>query len=96
MVPTMTRKRVSRPQSCSTILGYGLAHVQNTIDTVCDWGFQKMREAGNQPVAKKKSEKKVVATAKRGVKSTLRFLGSAGEAYYDRYEELKARKKRRK
>jgi len=75
-------------------VGFSLAHLQNTVDEVADWGFHKMHEAGAKPVKRKKSEKKAVTNAKRAGRSVLRFLGTAGEAYFDKYEELKRRKKK--
>ncbi len=51
-----------------------------------------MREVGEKPVKRKKKEKKYVSAAKKGFHGMLKFLGNAGEAYYDRYEELKAKR----
>ena len=87
----MNRKKPSK-RNWATIVGSGLAHVQNTVDEVADWGFKKMNELGAKPVKSKKSEKKVVTNARRAGHFALKFLGSTGEAYFEKYGELKRKK----
>lgn len=81
------KKKTSRAH----LLGHGLAHVQHSIDRVCLVGFHTMREMGH--VSKKKSDGKHLYKehAKKAGKGMLRFLGSLGESYYEKYEELKGK-----
>ena len=74
------------------LLGFALAHVQHNIDRVCLVGFHKIREMGHAS-KKRKSDAKhpYKVRAKKAGKGMLRFLGSMGESYYERYEELKGR-----
>jgi len=41
----------------------------------------------------KPEKSRVLGTLKRTGKSTLRFLGETGESYYQKYDDLKNRKK---
>ena len=71
-------------------IGHGLAHVQDAIDDVSKWGFQKMRSAGeNKTPKKQKNENKYIYGAKKLGKTSLGFLGNIGDAFYDKYSDLK-------
>lgn len=76
------------------MIGSGLAHVQHAIDEAADTGFRMLRKAGTKTESAPKPEKsKVLGTLKRTGKNTLRFLGEAGESYYQKYDDLKTKKK---
>ncbi|OGJ59499.1 hypothetical protein A2881_01440 [Candidatus Peribacteria bacterium RIFCSPHIGHO2_01_FULL_55_13] len=76
------------------MIGSGLAHVQHAIDEAADTGFRMLRKAGTKTESVPKPEKsRVLGTLKRTGKSTLRFLGETGESYYQKYDDLKNRKK---
>lgn len=69
------------------VLGLSLAHLQHATDKAINYGFRKMRSAG-----KRKQEpetNKYLRAAKKLGRGTLRFFGSAGETYYEKYEDLK-------
>jgi hypothetical protein len=53
-----------------------------------------LRKAGaKNPSTPDPEKSKVLGTLKRTGKNTLRFLGEAGESYYQKYDDLKAKKK---
>ena len=75
-------------------VGHGLAHIQDGIDDVCGWGVKKMRSAGNEKMPKKqKNENKYLYGAKKVGMGTLGFLGNVGDAFYDKYADLKKEEK---
>ncbi|MEK7591590.1 MAG: hypothetical protein AAB489_05300 [Patescibacteria group bacterium] len=74
-------------------LGHGLAYAQHLGDKVTEWGFEKMKEAGEKSPAKQEKNA-YAARAKKAGRSALSLIGELGRAYYDRYEELKRREGR--
>ncbi|KKW40636.1 hypothetical protein A2454_03955 [Candidatus Peribacteria bacterium RIFOXYC2_FULL_55_14] len=71
-------------------LGHSLACLQDGIDDVCRWGFKKMRSASEKKLPKQHKEaNKYVYGLKKLGKGALGFLGNAGDAFYDKYAELK-------
>ena len=71
-----------------TALAHGLAHAQHTGDEIVEWGFTKMNDAGKEkPAASAKNP--YIRTAENAGRSVLGIIGTAGRAYYERYEELK-------
>jgi hypothetical protein len=70
-------------------LGYAYAHLQHGIDRVITWGFAKMKTIGTGKEKPNPNEKPWQKKTKHGGKKVLEFLGSFGEAYMDKYEELK-------
>ncbi len=77
------------------MIGSGFAHLQHAIDGMADAGFRALKKAGTQ---QKDSPRKPegaawLRTAKDAGRGTLRFLGEAGESYYQKYDDLKAKKK---
>lgn len=71
-------------------IGHCLAHLQNGVDDVCEWGFEKMRATGEVPTPKMtKNENRYLYGAKKLGKGTLSFLGNIGDSFYDKYGELK-------
>ena len=77
--------------SWARVLGLGLAHLQHATDKALSWGFRQLRSAGKK--AEKKEMNKYLRAAKRLGKGVLSFLGSAGETYYEKYEDLKRKSK---
>ena len=79
--------------SMAETLGKGYAHVQHLIDKAIGWGFKEMRKAAaTKPT---KAEKKSGSTAgkiSRAARSTFKFFGEAGDAYFQTYEDLKRKK----
>lgn len=76
-----------KTSSLAAFLGTSYAHVQHGIDLVIGWGFRKMKEQGIDSGHNK--AKKPVSKVESTVRSALHFLGSAGDAYMKKYEELK-------
>jgi len=77
----------------ANFLGSGLAHVQNGVDTVAELGFALLKKAGKktEPPASQ-SGNTYLRTARKAAGTSLMFLGSLGDAYYRKYEELKKRR----
>jgi len=72
------------------LIGQSFAILQHGLDRVVDWGFSKMKETGDMPDTEvKKIDNPYLRRAAAFGKSTLKFLGNAGDAYYRTYEELK-------
>tara|TARA_Y100000310_G_scaffold319297_1_gene374422 strand:- start:299 stop:562 length:264 start_codon:yes stop_codon:yes gene_type:complete len=71
-------------------VGHGLAHLQDGIDKTLGWTFEKIRSVGDSKMPrKKKNDNKYVYDAKKTGKKMLSFLGGVGDAFYDKYGELK-------
>lgn len=71
-------------------IGHALAHLQDGIDDVCEWGFAKMRSVGSSRMPRKrKDENTYLYSAKRISRGVLGFLGNVGDAFHDKYAELK-------
>lgn len=73
-------------------LGQTLATVQHLADLFVAWGSRRLKQAGDQaePVVPQKG---VLPLVRRSLRVTARFVGNLGDAYYEWYERLKARKK---
>lgn len=76
------------------MIGHGYAHVQHGMDLVIEWGFKKIKETEKQQKADTIEQKPTytgrVKTAARGV---FGFIGTAGQSYFAKYEELKRSRK---
>lgn len=83
----MTKKN-SLARSVGQILAFG----SHTVDRVIGWGFKSMRKA-SESKAPATPPKSVLGKAAQAGKGLLSFLGTAGEAYYERYDELKKKGK---
>lgn len=79
------------------VIGGGLAYVSHGIDRLTEWGFRKMKEAGDAQDPKKIEPKnKYARGALKTGQTILGVLGSAGDAYYRTYEGLKKPRKESK
>jgi len=75
--------------------GNGLAHLQDTVDHICEWGFARMKIVGDTPAKKKlKNENKYIYKAKKAGRGVLSFFGTVGDSYYSKYEDLKREKEK--
>ena len=78
----------------SRTLGKLLASTQSIVDDLVSLGFKKMKSAAKEAPPAKEPE-----TLKEKGASALRqaagFLGDTGEAFYEHYEKLKAKKVKR-
>ena len=88
---------MARPQNkWAEGVGHVFAHVQDGIDFFTEMGFRALKSAGKQPPSCKKDENQYLCAAKKTGFSVLSFLGEAGDAFYARYEQLKAERMRKK
>ena len=69
-------------------LGSGLAQVQHGCDKLILFGFKSLKKAGKQP-RKDKTKNKYMKKAKSAGRTTLSFLGTLGDSFYNEYEDLK-------
>ncbi|MDD5075408.1 MAG: hypothetical protein PHO54_06115 [Candidatus Peribacteraceae bacterium] len=74
-------------------IGQTLATLQHLADLAVDWGFKKIKKAGEMPIAKNE-ERKPLGFVKKVSFPVLKFLGTMGESYFDWYEKLKAGKRK--
>ena len=74
----------------ANIVGKSFAYLQDATDRIIDWGFEKMKQTGEEPEQKETEPKNpYVRGVKKFGKGILFFLGKTGDAYYRKYEELK-------
>lgn len=86
----MIRMKKDRENFWARSIGHCLAHLQNGVDDICEWGFKTMRSTGEAPDPKmRKGENKYLYGARRAGKGALSFLGNVGDSFYDKYGELK-------
>lgn len=96
---------MQQKKTLSKLVGSALAHIQSLADDVFHFGFKKLREMSEEKVDE---EKEAEAPAKESdrvqcvedglvtvVKKVASFLGDSGEAYYETYEGIKAKKAQR-
>ena len=78
--------------SLTVLLGHACAYVQHGMDKVIEWGFAKIKEAGEmepQRAAADGDSNPYLRNAAKAARKALGFLGTAGSAYYEKYEQLK-------
>ena len=76
--------------SLGKVVGSGLAYVSHGIDRLTEWGFHKMKQAGETNQTKKIEPKnKYARGAMKAGQTILGAVGTAGDAYYRTYESLK-------
>lgn len=81
----------SGKRDVSRTLGETLATMSHLADLAIDWGFKKMKNVGEAPVTCGKASYPL-CYVKRVTQPVLRFIGSMGDAYYEWYEKMKARR----
>lgn len=82
--------------SWGELIGGTLAYAQDTVDSVVNWGFHKLRETAEKP--KKKPEKPrhpAVDLGENAVRATAGFIGEIGESFYATYDALKEDKRKK-
>ncbi len=80
--------------SFASKIGRFLAYFQSFADDILDFGFRKMKKHGK--IKQKDDTSTVGGKVKFGVKKTASFIGDIGSSFYEKYEEIKADKKKRK
>lgn len=73
-------------------IGQTFATLQHLTDLAIAWGSRKLKQVGT-PSDSAPAPKGTVALLKRIGRRSARFVGTMGDAYYEWYEKLKARKK---
>jgi len=86
---------VTGKRDVSRTLGETFATMSHLADLAIDWGFKKMKKVGEAPVTCGKASHPL-CYVKRVTQPVLRFIGSMGDAYYEWYEKLKAKRVERK
>ncbi len=78
-------------------IGSGFAYIQAFLDDVVIFLFKKLRSSGEEKkkrwIFKDNSKKARVLSF---FKACARFLGGIGESFYEKYEQIKAEKRRKK
>lgn len=72
----------------SNTLGETLAYLQDVVDQVVAFGFKKLKGTGSTKV------KKTDSSFKKTLIKTAGFLGEAGSSFYEKYEEIKEKRKK--
>lgn len=83
---------MSKKNSVARQAGHLFAYLQHATDKTIEWGFRSMRKAAQSPARSVVKKKGVLGKVGRAGRGILSFVGNAGEAYYERYEELKKSK----
>ena len=81
-------------RSWAQLIGGGLAYAQHAGDCAVTWCFRTLRSAGESRESRQASKRHpVLRGAQRAGKGVLAFLGQLGDSYYEKYGELKSRRK---
>ena len=72
-------------------LGQTFATVQHLTDLVFVWGSRKLKKVGSDPEPQS-GRKGILGRLRHSGRVTARFVGTMGDAYYEWYEKLKARR----
>ncbi len=83
------KKKTPSTKTVATQLGSVLAHLQDGVDQVVALGFKTLKNAGNTKVKKDDSP------LKKTLSKTADFLGEAGSSFYEKYEEIKEKRKKK-
>lgn len=88
-------KKQQRDPASAVAKGVGntLAHVQDLADLLIGWGFRTLRKVG-ETHEEKQQNRTVMSRLLHVGRRSLGFLGTLGQSYYDRYEELKRKRHR--
>jgi len=85
------RQNLDGKETVARALGQTFATVQHLTDLVVAWGSRKLKQVGDRPEPVQ-SKKGLLSMACYSLRATARFVGNLGDAYYEWYEKLKARK----
>lgn len=80
-----------RQEHVAHALGQTFATIQHLTDLTLSFGFRKLKRVSRGPEGTVKG-RGVLPVLKRTGMATLHFLGVMGDAYYEWYERLKARR----
>ncbi len=85
------RDKSDGSETVARSLGQTFATVQHLTDLAIAWGSRKLKQAAGGPVPAS-ARRGALGWLKRAGRGTARFVGTMGDAYYEWYERLKARK----
>lgn len=74
----------------STSLGEALAYIQDGVDQLVSFGFKELKKSGNTKV------KKTDHPVKKTLLHTTGFLGELGSSFYEKYDEIKQKRMKKK
>ena len=82
---------MTRKTPFSRQIGHLFAYVQHGMDKTIVWGLRSMKKASTTSPSRGKNppKKGVLSRMGRMSRGALSFISNAGEAYYERYDELK-------
>lgn len=72
----------------SRFIGKGFAHIQDTFDQACVWGFKSLKKLDT------KESPKTEHSFVRGLRKIGGVLGELGDSYFEEYENIKKRRKK--
>ena len=72
-------------------LGQTFATIQHLADLTFEWGSRKLKNLGSDS-ASRSACKGLLGCLKHAGRIAARFVGTMGDAYYEWYEKLKARR----
>jgi hypothetical protein len=80
--------------SIARVLGKSYAYLQDGMDRVIAYGFERMRDANEQQPKKTKPQKPttILGHVGQAARSMVGFFGTAGDSYYRTYDDLKRRR----
>ncbi len=80
--------------SIARVLGKSYAYLQDGMDRVIAYGFERMRDANGQQAktVQRKKPTTVLGRIGEGARSLVGFFGTAGDSYYRTYDDLKRRR----
>ncbi|PIP84810.1 MAG: hypothetical protein CO113_03955 [Elusimicrobia bacterium CG_4_9_14_3_um_filter_62_55] len=81
--------------SWGELIGGTLAYAQDTVDSVVNWGFHKLRETAEKPRKSDKPRHPAIDTAATAARATAGFIGEIGESFYATYDALKEDKRKK-
>lgn len=80
--------KLGKASAWAKTIGAGLAVVQNGIDKLAEFGFDKLKKAGSS-TEKRQPKNPYAKQATKLLGTTITFIGQLGDSYYQNYEELK-------
>lgn len=86
------KRNSKKPNDTAKTIGVGLAHVQAFFDDVCKIAFKGLKnlskDEGAKSLPKDDNSQKIVS----GLRKVAGFMGEAGDSYYKKYEDIKAKR----
>lgn len=92
----MKKKEQKNKEGVAFNLGMVLAYFQDAVDGLMGWTFGKLKDIEDEAEKNDEEGSKVLVTVKKFGKKTLSFIGEVGESFYENYEEIKKKRKRKK